>query len=210
MRRASIERGENFMIKELEKTLNLLIDADGVNDPCTFENKDAIKRWIELKIREIVGTDLIGNWDEKNSKYEIIRPWSGKDNYIELRYLGYWICTINFKYSRNSHYEHWYTVTTYGIKSIEFEIKDELKDKTFEEAKQEIIKIKREDTIAHKKYLQKKHDEIKEFLDKTNLTIDELVEGYSLLKSVDYDDRKKYEEEFNNGKAANWYQFYLR
>ena len=158
--------------KELEEKLNKLIEEQGLSKADTFKNKHDVKNWIEKNIAEIAGPELIGTWEETDKKFITRHTYSGKENYVEIRFLDMYVCKFNFKCSKSSHYEHFYTVTTYGIKSVELEMVYDFKSETFEDAKTEVIEKIRQSKIEHAKYLDKKHTEIKEFMEKYGLTLD--------------------------------------
>lgn len=195
--------------KELENKLNEIIEKEDLSKSNTFDSKEDIKRWIEERVIELVGSELITKrWsDDQKTKYRVEYDYSGKVNYVDIRKDGYWVLTINFKYSRESHYEHWWTRTTYGVKSVSIDVNDDYKSDNFVDCVSEIEKRKAKDNESHLKHLEERYNKIKAFMDKTGLTLDELDEILSEIKYVDYNERERYNKDFNNGKAARWYNF---
>lgn len=198
--------------KELVEKLNQIINEKHLDNPHTFDNKRDLKDWIENSIKEIIGKDMFYDYtsddEEQDEKFKIITPYSAKQNYVQIRYLDDYVCSINYKYTITSHYTMWRTESDYGIKSVELEMRYDIEeDSTFEEAKEQIKKDIKQDEIDTLKYREKKHKEIEKFMNKHNITIDELLEGYDLFKYIDYEEHDRYEKDFNKGKEANWYKF---
>lgn len=197
---------------ELEKKLNEAVKNEGKEDSKSFDGKGALKTWIIKKTTELVGYNYIQlNWQEKD-KYELYDTYNGNDNFVEIKYMGKIVAKINFKFTRTSEYRHWYTYTSYGIKSITVErFADWLSGNSFEDCIDEVKQRIIQEQKAHRDYQNSRHEQIKVFIEEhNNITLQEVLDIVKLLKGVESSEQKRYEQEFNNGEEFRWWSLYSR
>lgn len=192
--------------KDLETKLNEIIQKEGAYKSSTFGSKSDLKDWLEDKIKEIVGTKYMAkDWEDKG-KYRVNLTYSGNQNYIYISKSDYNVLRIDFKFTRESHSVHWWTETTYGIKSVDVGNCYDIDSDNFKDCVVEIENKKIEDANYRKEKRQEKHDKVKRFMKKHNTTLDDIFDIVEVLKSIDYNDEPDYDYEFNNGKSADWYK----
>lgn len=203
---------------ELEKKLNEMIEGNKeLQSASRFNSKDNLKKWLKDTIKEIVGEELIRkDWEDKGDKFDITYDYNGRYNCVDIKYKGYQVAEVTYKYTYTSGYSGiWSRYTSYGIKSVKVNVACICENsKDFESAKEEVRKRDEKNIKDHNEYVEKNIKRSKELNDKLKeigMSIEDIEKEIGELKyfyrNINWEEKRRFSKEVL-GKEDNSYYWW--